>query len=146
MTADDDQQLPIPPGLGKRGRAFWDKITGEYAPSPDEAEILTEVCRLLDQCDHLAAVVHRDGLMVEGSVGQQRLHPALPELRGCRIALGRLMAQLQLDGSELDSPGVAQRKAATASRWENTPRGATVSDAARRAASIRWKGKAGHSA
>jgi hypothetical protein len=136
------QDPPTPDGLAPRGRAFWEDVSAEYTVGRDEEELLLETARQLDLCESLAEILDRDGLTVEGSAGQTRLHPALSELRMARLAAGRLLAQLGLD-SDLVSSSTAQRRAATASRWAQPRVGSSISDAARRSASIRWHGLAG---
>jgi len=101
----------VPKGLQARGRAFWKSVTSQFELSLDETELLVEVCRLLDQCERLAAVIVEDGETVTGSTGQIRIHPGIGELRGSRLALGRLLAQLGLPGEDgstlsLDPPSI----------------------------------------
>jgi hypothetical protein len=112
-----------PAGLGPRGRGFWRDVLNTYALDLAETQLLTETCRLLDQCEQLQAVLDRDGLTVTGSTGQQRIHPAVGELRACRTALGRLLAQLDLpdpEGDTLASPTSARARKAAQSRWDRT--------------------------
>lgn len=114
-----------PPGLQERGRRFWRAVVGTYELEPDEVEVLVEVCRTLDQVETLQAAVDRDGLTVRGSVGQVRIHPAVSELRSSRLALGKLLAQLELpdlDGEALSSPTQARARKAARSRWDAAAR------------------------
>jgi hypothetical protein len=119
---------PKPSRLGPRGQSFLDAITGGFALSGAELELLAEVCRMLDEIDGLNAAVVRDGITVEGSTGQVRVHPALGEARQHRLALGRLLAQLCLpdeDGAALASPVSARARAAAQARWKRDPYHAT---------------------
>ncbi len=119
MTASERKPSP-PRGLATRGRSFWRRVTADYALDVAEAELLVEVCRALDECEALAAVVEEQGRTVAGSRGQIVAHPALAELRQTRLMLGRLLAQLELpddDGASLPSPMQARGRRAAATRW-----------------------------
>jgi len=119
---------PAPPrGLGARSRAFWRAIQTDYVLDRAEVELLREACRTIDAIDRLDAQVAADGEMVEGSTGQRRLHPAITEARGQRLALARLVKQLDLPGDEEE---IAARAEATSSK-------------ARRAARERWNPRNG---
>jgi len=112
--------------LKARGRRFWKAVSAGYELNVDELELLTEVCRCLDDVEALAATVERDGLTVPGSAGQTRVHPAVGELRACRALVGKLLAQLGLpgpDGERLDSPVRARARAAANKRWAGGRRG-----------------------
>ena len=115
-----------PVGLGARGRAFWRHVTADYDLERGEAELLVEIVRTMDVIEALAAAVESDGLMVEGSRGQRRMHPALAELRGQRAALARLLGLLGLP----DESGAASIESPARTR-------------ARRAAEVRWRGRRG---
>lgn len=109
-----------PPGLDKRGRAFWTTTTTTYDLSESEIELLREVCRLMDECESLRQAVADDGVTVLGSTGQPRVHPAVGELRSHRLALGRLLSQLALpdeDDEALPTPLQARGRQAARSRW-----------------------------
>jgi hypothetical protein len=43
--------------------------------SSSELELLVETCRLLDECESLSRAIGRDGMTVNGSAGQPRVHP-----------------------------------------------------------------------
>jgi hypothetical protein len=114
-----------PKGLQTRGRAFWKLVTTKYALEPDEAELLVEVCRLLDLVDRLEAE-----------------DPTGAGLSRARGMLGRLLAQLALPDSGVVSATTARATKANAARWSQPQTGTAVSDAARKAASARWHGNA----
>jgi len=44
-----------PEGLGERGLSFWRRAHRGYDFSASETEILTEVCRCLDELERMAA-------------------------------------------------------------------------------------------
>jgi hypothetical protein len=115
-----ERQLVPPSGLAARGRAFWQQATEEYDLDLAEVELLTEVARAVDECEALHRVVEEQGRTVKGSRGQAVVHPALSELRQCRLMLGRLLGQLELpdaDGTSLPSPVQVRGRRAAGNRW-----------------------------
>lgn len=120
MTEEDCP--PPPDGLQDRGRRFWDAAVMVYDLGLDELELLAEVARELDVAEGLAGVLARDGLMVTGSTGQPRVHPAVSEARASRQAIGRMLAQLSLptedDEPAVISPTVARARNAAQARWD----------------------------
>jgi uncharacterized protein with von Willebrand factor type A (vWA) domain len=77
---------------------------------------------LLDLAAHQAediaraeADISERGFLVEGSRGQQVINPAVPEVRQGRLALGKLLGQLDLPESTRDAVRNARR--AAESRW-----------------------------
>ena len=115
-----EKKPPAPKGLSKRGGAFWRRSLADYELSGPELELLVEVCRALDECEALAAVVERDGTTTAGSRGQVVVHPALGELRQTRLMLGRLLAQLDMPdeaGAALPSSLQARGRQAASKRW-----------------------------
>lgn len=110
-----------PVGLGTRARGLWKGVLTVYDLTPAEMEVLTAACRLLDEIHHLEAAMEDKQLIVAGSAGQPRVHPALAELRAHRLALGRLLAQLDLpdeDSRSLPSPASLRGRKAARTRWD----------------------------
>lgn len=103
-----------------RGALFFNSTKETFDLSDTELELLETCARTLDEIDELQNSVDREGLTVKGSTGQTRIHPAVSELRQHRLALGRLLAQLQLpneDGEKLASPAQAKSRMANQMRW-----------------------------
>ena len=95
--SSETNSAPTPPvGLQARGSRFWQAVHDTWLIDADETELLVETCRQLDVCESLAAVVARDGVLSVGSTGAVRAHPAVAELRAARLALARLVAQMDL--------------------------------------------------
>ncbi|GAA1714441.1 hypothetical protein GCM10009809_08270 [Isoptericola hypogeus] len=113
--------IPAPSGLGTRGGQFWRETVAEFELTASETALLTECCRTLDLVDELEAQVKRDGLTVAGASGQDRLHPAVTELRGQRLALHRLLAALGLedaeDGHKVPTATSLRAQHAARARW-----------------------------
>ncbi|MEV0626016.1 hypothetical protein [Nonomuraea wenchangensis] len=93
----------VPANTGPAGKRLWGDVLGAYELEEHEMALLREMVRTVDLLDDLDAVVRRDGLLVEGPKGDQKMHPAVVEARQARIALARLAASLRLpSGDEED--------------------------------------------
>ena len=103
--------IPNPPeGTKAAGRKLWESILTEYDLEEHELRLLVEMVRVTDQLDELDAIVRRDGLMVPGANGVDRVHPGAVEARQARICLARLAASLRLPaGAEGDEQRGARR-------------------------------------
>ncbi len=116
------------PGLGERGAAFWGYVATTFDMDAGEREMLTQVCRLLDRANQLAAEVAAHGVIVTSARGEPRPHPAIAEERQVSLALGRLLSQLEIPDSDDDggSPGLRSASSVRASRaarsrWDRAP-------------------------
>ena len=79
-------------GLGTRGKAFYEAVTGDLLLEAHEGQLLLEVCRTLDRLDALNTIISRQGyLMADG-----KANPALVECRLQSVTLARLVASLRL--------------------------------------------------
>jgi Phage terminase, small subunit len=118
MNAPDDL---VPRG---RGRRFWNEVVKRFELSAAEREILSEVCRCLDEIDGLRAAVTTTGTTTAGSRNQLVVNPALSELRQARAELRRLLEMLSLPDPEQDNgkavTGARSARAAKAARtrWQ----------------------------
>ena len=115
-----DQASPkrpaAPKGLGNAGRALWRRLLEDLHPAAEfdarELVLLTTACRQQDMITQLETAVRRDGVMVEGSKGQQVVNKAVPELRACRLALRSLLGELGFpEDDELAPETSATRRA-----------------------------------
>lgn len=111
-----------PNGFAARGGAFWAHATETFELDRHEQELLVQVCRLLDRADALQAVIVAEGPMVTTARGETRAHPAVVEERQVSLALGRLLAQLEIPASG-DEPGLRSPRSARAAkaarvRWD----------------------------
>lgn len=129
MTSSDTDPAPqMPDKLGEGGAALWREITEAYELRPDELVLLEAACREVDLVDRLDTELAGADLLVAGSLGQDRVHPLLVEIRLHRATLAGLLKRLNLPD---ESPYSAER-------------GARVSEAARKAARARWGTGGGH--
>lgn len=118
------ESRPKPPsGLASPGRSLWIRMVGDLPEGFEfdarELAILAAASRQADAIAALEQSIRRDGHIVRGAAGQPRLNGAVTEARQARIALARLLG-------DLDIPAEAE-KSQTAS-----------SQRARRAADVRW--------
>jgi len=116
-----DSSSKPPRGLQARGKRFFVAVVAENEVTLDETELLTEVCRTLDSCDRL-----------------QVNDPDGNALRQSRALLARLLAALDLPGSNIVTPVQARGRAANRARWSQPQDGAAVREAATAAAMARW--------
>ncbi|GAA1679659.1 hypothetical protein GCM10009745_24470 [Kribbella yunnanensis] len=112
---------PRPPAdLQAPGKAFWSRTVSTFELTDSEVQLLRAVCRLLDEIELLEAAIDRDGVVVRGSTGQIRVHPAVAEARGHRVAAARLIAQLALpdqDDNTVLTALQARSRRANDTRW-----------------------------
>lgn len=112
----------VPRGLKARGKAFWTFANSMYELNRDELELLAECCRVLDVLEGLDRAIRDDGLMIAGSMGQPRVHPAVAEARSNRLVLGRLVAQLALPdpktGDTVPKLTAIRGQRAAGARWD----------------------------
>ena len=118
------ERRPKPPsGLASAGRSLWARIVGDLPEGFEfdarELALLAAACRQADAIAALEQSIKRDGHVVRGAAGQRRLNGAVTEARQGRIALARLLGELDLPAEDA--------KTQTAS-----------SQRARRAADVRW--------
>lgn len=108
-------RMRAPAGLGSRGRALWASVWKGLPDGweLDEREVanLTLAARQADDVAALERAVKRDGRMVAGSAGQPRLHPAVIEIRQGRLAVARLLGELELPDAEEEPRTASSRRA-----------------------------------
>ncbi len=96
MSDSNARAIPTTPrGLNASGRHLWDACVTDFEWSQHELAILEEACRTRDRIVQLDAAVASDGVMIPSSQGD-RVHPAIAEARGQRLALARLLATLAI--------------------------------------------------
>lgn len=118
-----------PSGLGAAGKAVWRAVlddlsvagTGGEAWELDARElvVLEAAARQADLNRELEQAIARDGVMVTGSQGQQRMNAVATELRQGRIAVEKLLSALALPNEDGRAVTAAQKRASTAAqaRW-----------------------------
>ena len=128
MTAKTTRKPPAPPGPGKSGATLWRSIVAGYELRPDELRLLADACRTADLVDSMQTTLTADSLMTTGSMGQDRPHPLLTEVRGHRALLATLLKQLQLPDDPVRAAGgpsatTIRAQTAARARWDGRGRG-----------------------
>lgn len=97
------KNVPAPRDLTAKSKRFWREILRLYALDPQHMALLHQLCRTYDDLDELAAVVRRDGVVVQTLEGAAKVHPAVVEARQMRQVVARLTSVLGLpDGYDED--------------------------------------------
>ena len=112
--------MRVPAGLGVAGKRLWQTVTKglpkDWELDERELEILRLAARQADDVAALEKSIARDGVTVNGSAGQPRVNPAVTEVRGGRLALGRLLGMLELPGDDEAPRSEASLRAQRAAR------------------------------
>lgn len=112
-----------PAGLLAAGRELWRAI---HAAMPaafelDERElaILRLACGQADDVAALERALKDGGVVVAGSQGQSRLNAVVGELRQARIAVSRLLGEIELPAADEEPRSAGSRRAQRAAqvRW-----------------------------
>lgn len=108
---------PAPPGLTPRAAEFWARVWAEFELTEAEAEMLVEAVQTIAEIDSLKDALDGDGVTVEGSRGQRRVHPAVNEIRQHRMALARILKQLDLADDVPETEATKAARSAAQARW-----------------------------
>src|SRR6476659_6091373 len=101
-----------PPGLGAAGRRLWSAVVDDFELAEHETVLLEQICHTIDAISALQQRLNDADVLDERYNG--RVHPALPELRAQRLALGRLLGALNIPG--LQAEGKPKRRR---DQWPN---------------------------
>jgi hypothetical protein len=112
-----DMQKP-PTGLRAGGKRIWAALADRYTWEEHEFPLLHEVARLVDRLDELDHMIRELGVLTPSN----HITPALVEARQQQVTLAKLLNALHIPATEAGKPN--------------------ISDLARHAASVRWKGRA----
>ena len=115
MSESSAQKRPAAPrDLGDAGRRTWRKVWAEVRDGLelDERErlILNEACGVADDIARLDA-------LLKAAKDQRAQLRILSERRQQRLAFGRLLAQLELDGESARTPTQRRASRAARTRW-----------------------------
>jgi hypothetical protein len=113
---------PKPPtGLGRAGQQLWRAIVKEWELDAREAAVLKRAAQQADANAALEKAIAKDGYMITGASGQRRLNSAVTELRNGRLAVARLLGEINLpaEGDNAKGANAVSRKAQRAAnaRW-----------------------------
>jgi P27 family predicted phage terminase small subunit len=89
--------LPSPPShLSQSAAAWWAAVVERYALEEHHLRLLQLVCEAWDRCQSARRLLDEEGLTVVGSQGPKP-HPAVVIERDSRLAVARLLRELDLD-------------------------------------------------
>jgi phage terminase small subunit len=87
-----------PTSLGASGRALWRHVVSDVPQNweLDQRDLanLASACAVTDRVAQLEELV-TEGLLVRGSKGQDRLNPAIPEIRQSRALVTMLLSKVE---------------------------------------------------
>ena len=133
MTAEQKktQRPPAPNTLDAPGKQLWGAVHSDlgdaFELTAKELALLALACRQRDEIARVEAALDGDGVVIAGSKGQPRLNGALAELRQMRLAVAKLLGELDVPGQE-DTPtraGTARSQRAShaaRARWAEVER------------------------
>jgi len=113
-----------PARLGPAGKALWRQIRAavpEYSELDErELAILRAACGQADDLAALEAAIAKQGVVAIGSQGQPRLNALVTEARRGRLAVARLLGELDLSAADAEPRTARSRRAqrAAQTRWD----------------------------
>ena len=124
-----EREIPkMPPGLRAAGKRLWTTVAEPYVLTPAELSMLEEAAFTKDEIVRLEKAVRAlPALTTTGSMGQEKVHPLLNELRLHRTLLAKLTEQLNLPDMDQEvglRAGSRHARTAAVARWKRTDHGA----------------------
>ncbi len=91
--------MPIepPPHLSPSARQWWISTVEAYELRDHHLRLLQLVCEAWDRAQQARERVDNEGLTVPGAEGGVKTHPAVAIERDARLAVARLVRELDLD-------------------------------------------------
>lgn len=124
MTPKKAKRPAMPRSLGTAGKRCWKALLEDmpegWELTAREMEMLRNACRQADLVADLEAALKSDGLVVAGAAGQLRLNAVATELRQSRIAVARLLGEIEIPNAAGEEPvnAASQRGTRAArARW-----------------------------
>jgi phage terminase small subunit len=116
---------PKPPrNLDAAGKQIWKALQADlpddWEMTAREVELLHLAARQADLVAELEEALAEEGITVAGAAGQRRMNAVATELRQSRIALARLLGEIEMPEGEDEEPTTAQRvraRRAAQARW-----------------------------
>jgi P27 family predicted phage terminase small subunit len=88
---------PQPPAhLSPSARQWWQTTVDRYRLEEHHLRLLQLACEAWDRCEQARQQIERDGLTIAGREGG-RPHPCVAIERDARLAVARLLRELDLD-------------------------------------------------
>ena len=88
---------PPPPHLSLSTRQWWLTTVKTYVLQEHHLRLLEAACDAWDRMVQARAALLKDGLTVPGPDGSVRVHPCVAIERDARLAVARLIRELDLD-------------------------------------------------
>jgi P27 family predicted phage terminase small subunit len=86
-----------PAHLSPSARQWWQTTVEGYVLQEHHLRLLQLACEAWDEAQKARAQVEREGLTVSGREGGMRPHPCIAIERDARLAVARLVRELDLD-------------------------------------------------
>jgi P27 family predicted phage terminase small subunit len=94
----DLYQPPPPPAhLSPSAQEWWRTTVGAYILQEHHLRLLQLLCEAWDRAQQAREQLAKDGLTVPGREGGIRAHPCIAVERDARLAVARLVRELDLD-------------------------------------------------
>jgi|SRR6516162_286746 P27 family predicted phage terminase small subunit len=100
-----DPPPPPPAHLSAPAREWWETTINRYELQPHHLKLLELCLQAWDRWEQAREQIERDGLTVPGREGGMRPHPCVGIERDARLAVARLVRELDLDAE----PPVSER-------------------------------------
>jgi P27 family predicted phage terminase small subunit len=91
--------MPIAPPahLSPSARQWWETTVETYVLQEHHLRLLQLACEAWDRAQEARERLNREGLTVQGAEGGLKAHPAVGIERDARLAVARLVRELDLD-------------------------------------------------
>jgi P27 family predicted phage terminase small subunit len=97
MTITVERGLPpAPKHLSQEAAQWWRDVVSTYVLAPHHLKLLRAACEAFDRMEGARTVIASDGMTVPTAHGM-KAHPLLAVERDARLALARLIRELDLD-------------------------------------------------
>jgi P27 family predicted phage terminase small subunit len=97
MEIDVFEPPPPPAHLSKSARKWWQATLQRYVLAEHHLRLLQLCCEAWDRSQAARGQLEREGLTVPGREGGIRPHPCIAIERDARLAVARLVRELDLD-------------------------------------------------
>jgi len=89
---------PNPPAhLSDPSKTWWRSVVTDFALEPHHLNLLRLACEAWDRCQQAREAIGKDGITIKDDRGNLRAHPAVAIEKDSRIAVARLIRELDLD-------------------------------------------------
>lgn len=113
LVRHESKDVPIPRGIGRRGKTEWVKIwnTGFWLSPEQDYHWVEMIARAYDDIETFRKRVQEDGLIQLGSLGQPVAHPLIAEIRKCEATIRQCLSVLGFSPTDRARLGIMEAKA-----------------------------------